>query len=298
VIVPFGIAFYWFSLATLLPKAYRKRKPLRYYIWKSFLFLAVSLIPVGLLVMPFVRNSDFAVPFTFINAAFQLLITSAISWFVYKHQVWGNEEIIHLKQELGQSTASFDFLRSQINPHFLFNALNTIYGTAIEEGAERTSEGVQKLGDMMRFMLQENMQDKIALSREIDYLNNYIGLQRLRTDANPVVKIHATIEQPVAPVQVAPMLLIPFVENAFKHGISLREPSHISITLELKNKTLLFDVYNSKHVRNENDPERDKSGIGLNNVRQRLQLLYPSRHELVVRETAKDFFVHLTIQLS
>jgi LytS/YehU family sensor histidine kinase len=94
------------------------------------------------------------------------------------------------------------------------------------------------------------------------------------------------------------MLLIPFVENAFKHGISLRESSHINVTLELKERTLYFDVYNSKHQRTENDPEQDKSGIGLNNVRQRLQLLYPARHELVIRETAKDFFVHLTIQLT
>ena len=94
------------------------------------------------------------------------------------------------------------------------------------------------------------------------------------------------------------MLLIPFVENAFKHGISFQEPSHIKITLEMKDNMLYFDVYNSKHPRGENDPEKGKSGIGLNNVRQRLQLLYPKKHELIVRETGKDFFVHLTIQLT
>lgn len=299
IFMPFGILFYWYSLNTLIPKAYQKKKPLKNYVWRCFLILAGSLVPVGMLVFIIVHgDEDFAPVFSLLNAAFHLLFTAPLSWVVFKHQVKGNEEIQHLKKELGQSTASFDFLRSQINPHFLFNALNTIYGTAIEEGAERTSEGIEKLGDMMRFMLQENMQEKIALSREIDYLNNYISLQRLRTDTNPIVKICSAIEQPVVPVQIAPMLLIPFVENAFKHGISLREPSHINITLEMKEKTLFFDVYNSKHIRLANDPERDKSGIGLNNVRQRLQLLYPKKHELVVRETAKDFFVHLTIQLS
>ncbi|MDQ3276960.1 MAG: histidine kinase, partial [Bacteroidota bacterium] len=170
-------------------------------------------------------------------------------------------------------------------------------GTAIQEGAERTSEGIEKLGDMMRFMLHENMQEKISLTREIDYLNNYISLQRLRTDTHSMVKIDAHIEQPVTPVQIAPMLLIPFVENAFKHGISFREPSHIKITLEVKDKTLNFDVYNSKHIRPENDPEKNKSGIGLNNVKQRLQVMYPRRHELIIRETGKEFFVHLTLQL-
>jgi len=129
-------------------------------------------------------------------------------------------------------------------------------------------------------------------------LNNYISLQKLRTDTNPCVRIEAVIEQPITVVQIAPMLLIPFVENAFKHGISLRYPSHIKMSLELKDKTLYFDVYNSKHERLENDPEKNKSGIGLTNVKQRLQLLYPSRHELLIRENAKEFFVHLTIQLS
>jgi two-component system LytT family sensor kinase len=106
------------------------------------------------------------------------------------------------------------------------------------------------------------------------------------------------IEQPVQPVQIAPMLLIPCVENAIKHGISFRETSHIRISLELRERMLYFDVYNTKHMRPENDPEKNRSGIGLNNVKQRLQLLYPMKHELIIRETAKDFFVHLTIRLS
>lgn len=94
------------------------------------------------------------------------------------------------------------------------------------------------------------------------------------------------------------MLLIPFVENAFKHGISFREPSLIRITLDMSGKTLHFDVSNSNHVKQDRDPEKNKSGIGLDNVRQRLQLLYPEKHELIVRETGKEFFVHLTVQLS
>jgi LytS/YehU family sensor histidine kinase len=163
-----------------------------------------------------------------------LFITAPFSWVLFKRHLKGNEELYALKTELGQSHANLDFLRSQINPHFLFNALNTIYGTAIQENAERTSEGIERLGDMMRFMLQENLQDKISLTREIEYLNNYISLQRLRTDTNPIIKIEADIEQTIHTVQIAPMLLIPFVENAFKHGISFREPSYIKITLEVE----------------------------------------------------------------
>ncbi|HEX8314206.1 MAG TPA: histidine kinase, partial [Flavisolibacter sp.] len=106
------------------------------------------------------------------------------------------------------------------------------------------------------------------------------------------------IEEQVYPMQIAPMLLIPFVENAFKHGISFRESSHIKITLEIKDNTLYFDVFNNKHLKQESDPEKNKSGIGLNNVKQRLKLLYPGKHELIIRETGKDFFVHLTIGLN
>jgi LytS/YehU family sensor histidine kinase len=147
-------------------------------------------------------------------------------------------------------------------------------------------------------MLQENMQDKISLIREIDYLNNYISLQRLRTDPNPIVQIQTQIDDRDNLFKIAPMLLIPFVENAFKHGISFREPSYIKVTLEIKDDTLYFNVFNSKHDRQENDPEKDKRGIGLENVKQRLKLSYPNKHELKIRDTPKEFLIHLTIQLA
>jgi two-component system, LytTR family, sensor kinase len=297
-IVPFGILFYWYAFHKLIPGSLRKKKPFRNYLAKAFLVLLLSLLPIGLLAALVTMDDDPAVAITTFNGAFHLLITAPLTWVIFKRYLAGTEELTDLKIALGRTNANFDFLRSQINPHFLFNALNTIYGTALQEKAERTSEGIEKLGDMMRFMLQENLQDKISLAREIDYLNNYISLQKLRTDANPSVHIVAHIEQPVIPVQIAPMLLIPFVENAFKHGISFREPSHIKVTLEVKDKTLYFDVANSRHPKQESDPEKGKSGIGLTNVKQRLQLLYPTKHELIIRETGKDFFIHLTIQLA
>jgi LytS/YehU family sensor histidine kinase len=268
------------------------------YLVKTILVLAITFFPVYLIATLISKDEDTGAVFAFFNAACQFFLTMPVTWFLFKRHLKGNEELYVLKKELDQTHANFDFLRSQINPHFLFNAMNTLYGTAIQENAERTSEAIQKLSDMMRFMLQENMQDKISLSREIDYLKNYIDLQKLRTDPSPSIKIDTEIEQQVNGIQIAPMLLIPFVENAFKHGISFRESSHIKVILEVKDKTVYFDVFNSKHPRPENDPEKGKSGIGLNNVKQRLQLLYKGKHDLVIRETAKDFFVHLTMHLS
>lgn len=298
VLSAYTMAFYGFSYYWLIPRSLPRKRPFMSFLWKAMLVLTVSILPVFLLLMPGWQHEDPPLAMAMLNALFQLCLIAPLAWILFKRHLKGNEELFVLKKELGQTHANFDFLRSQINPHFLFNALNTIYGTALQEGAERTGEGVQRLGDMMRFMLQENMQDKISLAREIEYLNNYISLQKLRTDASPTIKIEAGIEQPLVPVQIAPMLLIPFVENAFKHGISFREPSHIKVALEVRDHTLDFDVYNSKHLRAESDPEKDKSGIGLANVKQRLALLYPGKHELIIRETGKEFFVHLTIQLS
>lgn len=298
IFIPFAILFYCYSLYTLIPVALSKPKAVQAYFLRALLILIVSIIPVFFFTLLLTNNTDAAFIISILNIPLQFLLTSPLSWVLYKRRIGGKEDINLLRKELGHSHASLDFLRSQINPHFLFNALNTIYGTAIQEKAERTCEAVERLGDMMRFMLQENMQEKISLAREIDYLNNYISLQKLRTDTNPIVRIEAQIEPQENTVQVPPMLLIPFVENAFKHGISLREPSHIRVTLDMKERMLYFDVTNSKHNRQENDPEKNKSGIGLSNVRQRLQLLYPKKHELIIRETGKEFFVHLTIELN
>jgi hypothetical protein len=281
IIAPVGILLHSYSFYSLIPKLHGKSKGFLKYILRVALLLVIFLFPVFLLAVLSSDSEETASGIAAFNFAFQLLVTAPFSWLLYKRYLRDNEAIQGLQTELGRSHASFDFLRSQINPHFLFNAMNTLYGTAIQESAERTAEGVQKLSDMMRFMLQENMQEKIPLSREIEYLNNYISLQKLRTDTTPGIQIQTDIQESETLLQIAPMLLIPFVENAFKHGISFREPSHIKVSLEIKENTIYFDVNNSRHARPENDPERDKSGIGLENVKQRLQLLYPAKHELL-----------------
>lgn len=294
-----GICLYCYSIYSLIPEVYKKGKTFKAYFWKLSGIGLISSIPLALITLIFNHRNgpDIAVAVFFFNIAFQLLFTAPLTWYLYKQRITVNYEIIGLKTALGRSTADLNFLRSQINPHFLFNILNTLYGTALQEKAERTSEGIQRLGDMMRFMLRENMQEKISLAREVEYLNNYIALQTLRTQSSPDILIHAEIEEQLGNLQIAPMLLIPFVENAFKHGISLKEPSNIRISLLSKENSLYFDVSNTIHPKAGSDPEKDNNGIGLNNVQQRLRLLYPGKHELSIRENGKEFFIHLTIQL-
>jgi len=291
-----GIGIYWSSAYWLIPDIIRKRQGFKHYMGRTILVVLLAAIFIAIITQPLGHN--IAPPLLMLNLAIQILLVAPLSWQIYKRRSASNAELYRLKSELGQSTASYTMLQAQINPHFLFNALNTLYGTALQENADRTGEGIQQLGDMMRFMLHENMQQSIPLSREIDYLHNFIALQQLRTQTSPDIVIQNDIPRYIGGLQITPMLLIPFVENAFKHGISLREPSHIKMTLNIQANTLYFDVHNSIHIKPDNDPEKGQSGIGLINLRQRLNLVYPNRHELIIRETGNEFFVHLTLQLS
>jgi two-component system, LytTR family, sensor kinase len=207
-------------------------------------------------------------------------------------------QVSNLSLQVDQGLANMDFLRSQINPHFLFNALNTLYGTALQETAERTGEGIQKLGDMMRFMLHENHQETIHVEREKEYLVNYVDLQMLRIKDQENIDITFNRSEATCGGMIAPMLLVPFVENAFKHGISFQKKSWIKISLRCLDGSVHLDVNNSIHRKDQDDPEYKASGIGLENVRQRLKLLYPDKHDLIIRENELEFFVHLSIKLN
>jgi hypothetical protein len=206
------------------------------------------------------------------------------------------QQTLELQTDLGQNQAELAGLKAQLNPHFLFNALNTLYASALQEGGERTAEGIQRLGDLMRFMLHDNARDRIELSREIEYLRQYVDLQRLRIGDAETVDIRLNLPEAVGPNQVPPMLLIPFVENAFKHGISLRRSSWIEVELHCEPDRVTFRVANSKHVRTGDQPEAESSGIGLENVRKRLELLYPNRHTLTIHETGREFSVVLELK--
>ena len=209
-----------------------------------------------------------------------------------------NKEKIQLQTQVRVKSAELMVLRSQVNPHFLFNALNTLYSVALKEKAEKTSDGIQKLGDMMRFMLHENNQERILLSKETEYLHNFIDIQKMRLEGIPGIEIKINVQQPEHEIYLAPMLLNPFVENAFKHGISFRQPSWIFITLTLDATRLYFKVHNSLHPKPTHDPEAEHAGVGLENVKKRLQLLYPNRHELSIQASEQDYFVSLILNLT
>jgi len=231
-----------------------------------------------------------------VNWSIQLLLVTPITWLLYQQKKDKILELRGAKIALTKTTADLQFLRSQINPHFLFNVLNTLYGTALIDGSKRTAEGIQMLGDMMRFMLDDNHLDFIPLSNEINYLKNYISLQKLRIQHSDKTYISENFKVDDCDHEIIPMLLIPFVENAFKHGIDINKKSWINIAISCDAIHIMLSVNNSLHVADENDPERKYSGIGLQNVKERLKIFYEGRHELNYSTTEKEFIVKLVIK--
>ncbi|HLN21145.1 MAG TPA: histidine kinase [Bacteroidales bacterium] len=192
------------------------------------------------------------------------------------------------KEKLNSELA---FLKNQISPHFLFNTLNNIY-SLIEVNAEDSRDAILKLARLMRYLLYESQGDTM-LSKEIDFMSDYIDLMKLRM----VEKIRLSVDFPdkYEDLTIPPLLFIPFIENAFKHGISYRGKSFIEVKLEARDSELNFTCTNSKTARSILDK---KQGIGLDNVKKRLQLLFPGKHGLNINETDMDYNVNLKIMLA
>jgi len=189
--------------------------------------------------------------------------------------------------------AELSFLKAQINPHFLFNTLNNIYALASAQ-SEKTAPAVMKLSSIMRYVLTEARNDLVPLEKEIQFTTHYIELQKMRlTDKSSIT---FNVKGDPLGRQIAPLLLLPFVENAFKYGVSTREVSPICILLEIKKDSMYFSVTNHKHI-STLLKTADNTGIGIQNTRRRLDLLYPDKYDLAIDDGPVEFTVHLNIHV-
>jgi two-component system LytT family sensor kinase len=187
--------------------------------------------------------------------------------------------------------AEVNFLKSQINPHFLFNTLNGIYSQAHAK-SENTEHSILKLSDLLRYVLYESGEERVELSKDIQYLNNYIDLQKIRLSSK--IKIEYDVNGETKGKQIAPLLLITFVENAFKHGISYSNPSTVKISISIFEQTLTMLVSNPVVETNS----FADGGLGLKNVTRRLDLLYPSKYWLDIVHNDNLHIVNLKINLN
>ncbi len=205
---------------------------------------------------------------------------------------WIEQKRLHDKLEKQNLKSEIALLKTQLAPHFLFNTLHNI-DALIHKNGEKASQSLIKLSDIMRYMLHDSKADRVPMEKEIMHIENYISLERLRIKNENFLTY--SIDGDYEGIQIAPMLFIPFIENAFKHAVDSDTKNGIAITFNLHADTIIFQC------ENKYDPEEtekdDTQGIGLETVRKRLELLYPERHQLNIDKDGSTFKVNLKIDL-
>jgi hypothetical protein len=252
------------------------RVPLNWYFWKIFGNLPPEKLKFEWL---WVWNELRMVVITGIYA---ILIRFMINMFEAQKL---RDELINQRQ-----AGELALLRSQVNPHFLFNTLNNIYSLVYNK-SDDAAEAVMKFSSIMRYVLYEAPEQKVLLDKEIEYLQNYIELQKLRYRQPGIVKFE--IKGVTEGISIAPMLLIPFIENAFKHGSKDKEPA-VLIHLATDEMKIRFDVVNYTG-KNQKHAVNQISGIELSNIKRRLELIYPGKHELNMGEENGQYKVKLVV---
>jgi LytS/YehU family sensor histidine kinase len=228
--------------------------------------------------------------FIFVYVALTSLLKLSKGWFLLTQ---AEKQIMLIRQEKVES--ELKALKSQINPHFLFNSLNNIYSLSMGESGKAPA-AILKLSDLMRYMLYESNEEKVSLQQEIEFLENYIDLQRLRSDRR--ARIEYSKQGSPGGLRIAPLLFLPLVENSFKHGV-MGDPAggYVKILLDIRENQLELLLENNKGKVDEIE-DMDNSGIGLANVKRRLELLYPEKSLLEIHDKEGDFHVKLKLELT
>ncbi len=302
----FLILFFYLSYFILVPKLYFNKRHFAFF--NSVLLCFVFICFLTLLLFP--RNpippgmspphilNDLnknalpppppGLPF-FINEfrkfSLQFFIVFIFSLMLKINTRWKQSEKEKLDAELA-------YLKAQINPHFLFNTLNSIYSLAIVK-SDNVASSIVKLSNMMRYVLSESSNDLVRLEKEIEYIQNFIELQQIRFGT--FIKLDCSITGDAKNKMIAPLILIPFIENAYKHGVNAEEESIIKVKIEISENQLFLSVKNNKVFVQR--MEEAKSGLGVENTKNRLRYIYPRKHELIINNSEKEYSVSLTLDL-
>jgi LytS/YehU family sensor histidine kinase len=308
IIAIFTIIPLYVNIFFLIPKYFKRRFWLKYFACLLLTIFLANVLRSTFIILyldlsgyPLEFKTEF-IKWLFIEySSYDQFIFSPNSWIIYLSfaymliKDWITNEKVNSMLEAEKLSMELAFLKAQVNPHALFNTLNNLYALALEEGAQRTSDGLTKLGVLMRYNLHDSQAERILLSKEIDYLEKYIELQKLRiiADANVNIKIEFEMNN-VTTEKIAPMILLPLLENAFKYGISTIDGTFIEVSLKLSQGVLHLTVKNSIH-RNR---AADSGGIGLKNVQKRLRLIYPDRHKLEIFKEANMYTANIQLNLN
>ncbi|UOB18773.1 sensor histidine kinase [Abyssalbus ytuae] len=234
---------------------------------------------------PKMKSTLFRYVFPFLTMGFFIIAGTTIK--IYSD--WKKNIELRKQVESEKIHSELQFLKTQLNPHFLFNSLNTIYSLSVSKSAY-TSEAILNVAELMRYMLYEANKDLVPLSKEIDYIKNYIQLQRLRllNSEQVSIQIRGNYENKF----IQPLLLISFIENAFKYGTDYKGNTVVKININVEGNTLYFNISN---IIGTHKKDISNSGIGLKNIKNRLKLLYPDSHELEIVNDGENYTVNLRL---
>ncbi len=293
----FNAIVFYLAYFFLIPFVLKKRTLAR-PLWYGLAFIIVLAL-IRFLVNPAVKDAlgafqnwpisegrqiFYSMFWTVMFSLYSVIIYLSIEWFKERNRRF---EMAREKQK-----SEIDLLKSQVNPHFLMNTLNNLY-SLVYKGSDRAGDAVLKLSEIMRYMLYDTHEEKVPLENEIKYLKSFIELQLLRFPRKEFLEVEIT-GNPDGKM-IAPMLLVPFVENAFKHGNKNLPGMGINVNMNVKGSQLTFEVNNFKASKTVNKVE--ESGIGLKNIEQRLELQYPEKHELIITDGVDFYNVRLILEL-
>ncbi len=285
-----SIAVFYLNTFVFVPKFLKTRNTIQYGFFVILLFVGFLLgrIPIhGSIFIEVIKQTH---NLSFVFFYFLFIVFLSFIYGYVRTKLKANERLFDLK--LNAKESELQLLKSQVNPHFLFNTLNTLYATALIEGATKTAESAAKLANLVRYMQNDIAKDFIPLQNEIDYIKDYMVIQKLRLAVEP--EIITTFENKTENM-VSPGLFIPLVENAFKYGIHPTEKSTIAISLIGKENEVYFSCQNKYDDTIKIHQMNEGFGIGIENVQKRLALVYPKQHTFEILKENDTFSVQLTI---
>jgi len=299
--LPIDMAATYFAIYFLIPKFLLRRKYVLYFlllITSTVIAAATTRLINYYYVIPrFSPDYDISkyplFTFSFFILTYNIYPVVILASAIKLLKSLFEERYKRMDLEIQNQSSELALLRNQINPHFLFNTLNNIH-TLITRDSDKAADALMRLSEIMRYMLYETTVELVPIEKEIEYIQSYIELQKLRL-TNPQ-NIHCKLDSNMRGFLIAPMLFIPFIENTFKHSDKNNKIEPIIITLELNEKKIFFS--SSNPIKSKHEESLDKvGGIGLKNVKRRLELLYPTNYSLQIAEKNSTFTVQLTINL-
>jgi two-component system, LytTR family, sensor kinase len=287
------IAVVYFNLRILMPLFFEREK----YVMYALLVVALIVAGSGFYLLLFDKWIDyifrgyyFIAFYSFWDISLYFAIYLLLTSLLHLARGWFRLQ----EMESEKRKAELKALQTQINPHFLFNSLNSIYSLA-RKSSKQVPDKIVQLSDLLRHIIYDSERDFIPLEKEVQMIRNYIELQNLRTTKPKQIKLE--IEGDFNGKSIAPMVMLPFIENSFKHGLKGgAENAFVNIRIKVFSKSLNLEIENSKGKAVE--PESLNRGIGVENVKKRLDLIYPGRHKLKIKDESESFKVHLRIELT